>query len=58
MAELRILQAERNAALQRAVEQAALMLDLAEDKDIVYDVETQFPLEAIPAKFVFFNRSN
>jgi hypothetical protein len=53
MAQLRILQAERKAALQQAVEQAALILELAASKGETFNVETEFPLEALPAKFDF-----
>jgi hypothetical protein len=53
MAELRQLQAQRKAALQQAVEQAALLLELAENKGETYDVEHDFPTEALPPNFVF-----
>ena len=53
MAELRTLQTERKEALQQAVEKAALVLDLAADQGATFDVETEFPADALPAKFVF-----
>jgi hypothetical protein len=53
MAELRTLQSERIAALRQAVEHASLLLDLAASGDIPFDVETEFPTETLPAKFVF-----
>jgi hypothetical protein len=53
MAELRTLQTERKDALQQAVEKAALILDFADNKGASFDVETEFPDGAIPAKFVF-----
>jgi hypothetical protein len=53
MAELRIIQSERKAALQQAVEQAALFLELAENKGETFDIETEFPLETLCPRFDF-----
>jgi hypothetical protein len=53
MAQLRIIQSERKAALQRAVEQAALIQELAESKGETFDIETEFPLETLSPRFVF-----
>ena len=53
MAELRLIQSERKAALQQAVERAALIQELAESKGETFDIETEFPLETISPRFVF-----
>jgi hypothetical protein len=53
MAELRVIQAERNAALQQAVERAALIQELAENKGETFDIETEFPVETLSPKFDF-----
>ncbi len=50
---LRQLQQDRNAALNKAVEEATLLAQLAASKGEVYDIERDFPREALPPQFVF-----
>ena len=42
------MQQDRQAALQQAVEEANLLTQLAESKGEVYDIEQDFPREALP----------
>jgi len=51
---LRQLQAERKAALQQAVEEASLLAQYAAAKGEPYDVERDFPPEALPPAVCFF----
>ncbi len=53
MEQLRRLQAERAAALQKAVEEAELLTQLAESEGKVYDIEREFMPELDQPKFVF-----
>jgi hypothetical protein len=53
MADLRQLQEKRQAALQKAVEEANLLAQLAASEGEPYDIERDFPPEALPAEFVF-----
>jgi hypothetical protein len=50
---IRQLQQDRNAALDKAVEDATLLAQLAASKGEVYDIERDFPREALPQQFVF-----
>ena len=50
---LRQLQQDRNAALEQAAEEVAILTQLAESKGETYDVERDFPLESLPPQFVF-----
>ncbi len=50
---LRQLQQDRNAALNKAVEEATLLAELAASQGEVYDIERDFPREALPRQFVF-----
>jgi hypothetical protein len=50
---LRELQQERKAALQQAVEELALLTELAETKGETFDPDRDFPVESLPSKFVF-----
>ncbi len=50
---LRQLQQDRQAALQQAVEEAALLAQLAASNGETYDIERDFPREALPPQFVF-----
>ncbi|HEY6346731.1 MAG TPA: hypothetical protein VIY49_35015 [Bryobacteraceae bacterium] len=52
-AELRALQAERKAAIERAEEEARLLVQLAEAEGGDYDPATDFPPESQPLGFVF-----
>jgi hypothetical protein len=52
---LRQLQQDRNAALQQAVEEATLPAQFAASKGETYDIERDFPREAIPPAICFFN---
>jgi hypothetical protein len=53
MAMLRQLQQDRQAALNQAVEEANLLAQLAESKGEIYDIERDFPREALPPQFDF-----
>ena len=53
MAMLLQLQEKRQAALQKAVEEATLLAQLAASKGESYDIERDFPREALPPQFVF-----
>ena len=53
MQSLRQLQQDRQAALDKAVEEATLLAQLAASKGEVYDIERDFPSEALPPQFVF-----
>src|ERR1035438_4155928 len=53
LAILRQLQQDRNAALQQVAEQAQLLAQLAANKGESYDIERDFPREALPQHFVF-----
>ncbi len=48
---LRESQAERKAALQQAVEEAALLAQAARMQGETYDVEREFPPSALPRQF-------
>ncbi len=50
---LRQLQQDRQAALDKAVEEATLLAQFAASKGEVYDIERDFPREALPPQFVF-----
>ncbi len=50
---VRQLQQDRQAALNKAVEEATLLAQLAACKGEVYDIERDFPREALPQQFVF-----
>ena len=50
---LRQQQADRQAAFQKAVEEAELLSQLAAAKGETFDVERDFPLEVLPPQFVF-----
>jgi hypothetical protein len=49
------LQAKRQAAFEKAIEQAVAMVQCAESAGEVYDPATQFPRELLPAQFDFSN---
>jgi hypothetical protein len=53
---LKQLEAERKAALQQAVEEAKLLVQLAASKGETYDIESEFPSEALPPQFDFSTR--
>jgi hypothetical protein len=53
LAMLRQLQQDRQAALQKAVEEATLLAQLAASKGESYDIERDFPREALPPQFDF-----
>ena len=53
LAMLKQLQAERQAALRQAAEEAALLAQLAASQGEPYDIERDFPLESLPPQFVF-----
>ncbi len=53
LAILRQWQEDRNAALQQAVEEAELLAQFAASKGETFDIERDFPREAIPPQFVF-----
>jgi len=50
---LKQLQAERKAAFDQAVEEATLLAQSAASKGEAYDVESDFPPEALPPQFAF-----
>ncbi len=50
---IRQLQQDRNAALNKAVEEANLLAQLAASKGETYNIERDFPREALPPQFVF-----
>ncbi len=50
---LRQLQQDRKAALQQAAEEAELLAQLAAGKGEAFDIERDFPREALPRQFVF-----
>jgi hypothetical protein len=50
---LRQLQQDRQATLDKAVEEATLLAQFAASKGEVYDIERDFPREALPPQFVF-----
>ncbi len=50
---LRQLQQDRQAALNKAVEEATLLAQFAASQGEVYDIERDFPREALPPQFVF-----
>jgi len=50
---LKDLQAERKAALEKVVEEATLLAQHAASKGEPYNVETDFPPEALPPQFAF-----
>jgi len=50
---LKQLQAERKAALDQVVEEATLLAQYAAAKGEAYDVERDFPPEALPPQFAF-----
>ena len=50
---LRESQAQRQAALQQAVKEAALLAQAAQIQGETYDVEREFPLAALPPQFDF-----
>jgi hypothetical protein len=50
---LRQQQADRQAALQKAVEEAGLLAQFAASKGETYNIERDFPREALPPQFVF-----
>jgi hypothetical protein len=47
------LQQQRQAALQRAAEEVALLTQLAESKGETYDIERDYPRQAFPPQFDF-----
>jgi hypothetical protein len=47
------LQQQRQAALQRAAEEVALLTQLAESKGETYDIERDYPRQALPPQFDF-----
>jgi hypothetical protein len=53
LALIRQLQQDRKAALQQAVEEAELLAQFAASKGETYDIERDFPREALPHQFVF-----
>ncbi len=53
LAIIRQLQQDRKAALQQAVEEAELLAQFAASKGETFDIERDFPREAIPPQFVF-----
>jgi hypothetical protein len=53
MALLRQQQADRQAALQKVVEEAELLSQLAAGKGETYNIERDFPVESLPPQFVF-----
>ena len=53
LAMLRQLQADRKAALEKAVEEAAALSELAEKTGKTYDPAKEFPREFLPANFDF-----
>ena len=53
MAMLRQQQADRQAAFQKAVEEADLLSQLAAAKGETYNIERDFPPETLPPQFVF-----
>ncbi len=53
LAIIRQLQQDRKAAFQQAVEEAELLAQFAASKGEAYDIERDFPREAIPPQFVF-----
>ncbi len=53
LAIVRQLQQDRKAALQQAVEEATLLAQLAASKGETFDIERDFPREALPPQFVF-----
>ena len=50
---IRQLQQDRQAALQQAAEEAELLAQLAASKGEAYDIERDFPREAMPPQFAF-----
>jgi hypothetical protein len=50
---IRQLQQDRKAAFQQAVEEAELLAQFAASQGEAYDIERDFPREAIPPQFVF-----
>jgi len=50
---LKQLQAERKAAFQQAVEEATLLAQCAASQGEPYNIETDFPPEALPPQFAF-----
>ncbi|SPE41246.1 hypothetical protein SBA3_4150006 [Candidatus Sulfopaludibacter sp. SbA3] len=50
---LKQLQTERKAAFDQAVEEATLLAQHAASQGEAYDVETDFPPEALPPQFAF-----
>ena len=53
LAMLRQLQADRKAAFEKAVEEAVMLTQLAEEKGQSYDPAKDFPRELLPANFDF-----
>jgi hypothetical protein len=53
LALLRQLQQDRQAALEKAVEEASLLAQLAQSKGESYDIERDFPRESLPPQFDF-----
>ncbi len=53
LAFIRQWQQDRKAALQQAVEEAELLAQFAASKGETFDIERDFPREAIPPQFVF-----
>ena len=53
MATLRQLQADRKAAFEKALDDAATLLQLAEEKGETIDLATDFPPELLPQNFDF-----
>ena len=53
---LRQLQQDRKAALQQVLEEAELLAQLAASKGESYDIERDFPSEALPRQFVCSRR--
>jgi hypothetical protein len=52
---LRQLQQDRKAALEQVVEQVADLIELAEKQGEAFDIERDYPREAIPPQFDFSN---
>jgi hypothetical protein len=50
---LRQQQADRQAAFQKAVEEAELLAQFAAGKGETYNIERDFPPESLPPQFVF-----
>ena len=47
------LQQQRQAALQHAAEEVALLTQLAESKGETYDIERDYPRQSLPPQFDF-----